>query len=291
MASEVKDPEVRSRAEANPASQPASPSVDLPGDALILIPVRNLVLFPGLIVPISVGRDFSVAGAQEAARSGRQIGIVLQRQPETDLPGREDLHDIGTAATILRYVTVPDGSHHVICQGEQRFRILELLPGFAFTVARVERYFETAEQSPEIQARVIQLKERSSEVLRLLPQAPAELVSTAQNINSAAALCDFIAGLLDLEPEEKQDVLETIELQARLDKVLEALARRIQVLELSREIGEQTKERLEERNREALLREQLRTIQKELGEGEGLSAEIGEIAEGIALANDRVFAP
>src|SRR5262249_22238792 len=136
----------------------------------------------------------------------------------------------------------------------------------------------------EVEARMLQLKERTREILELLPQAPAELATSAQNIGSPAALADFVAGLLDLEPAEKQNVLETFDLRQRLDKVLEFIARRIQVLRLSREIGEQTKERLEGRNREALLREQMRTIQNELGENEGASADVAELSEAVAKA-------
>src|SRR5437762_13917017 len=115
MNSEVKQqeattPQASTAANATPPNYP-----DLPADALILLPVRNLVLFPGLIVPISVGRELSVAGAQEAVRGGRPIGVVLQRSPEVEVPLRDDLHNIGTVATILRYITAPDGSHHVIC--------------------------------------------------------------------------------------------------------------------------------------------------------------------------------
>jgi ATP-dependent Lon protease len=268
------------------APKDAQPSryPELPADALIIIPVRNLVLFPGLIAPIGIGRERSVAAAQEAARSERQIGVVLQRNPEEDLPTLADLYCIGTAGNILRYVTTPDGSHHIVCQGEQRFRILELLEGYPFYVARIERIEEPETQSTQVEARMVQLKERVTEILQLLPQAPAELATAAQNIRSASALADFTAGLMDLKPQEKQEVLEILDLQSRMDKVLTFLVHRIEVLRLSREIDQQTKDRMEERQREFLLREQMKTIQKELGESEGGTAEIAEISEAIAKA-------
>ncbi len=256
----------------------------LPENALAIIPVRNLVVFPNMVAPIGIGRDLSIRAAQDAARAGRAVGIILQRDGKVDEPSGEDLHTVGTLASILRYVTTPDGNHHVICQGEQRFRVLEFLPGYPYLVARIQTYEEPEAKSPEIEARMLQLKARTAEILQLLPQAPAELSTTAQNITSPALLADFVSGLMDLKPEEKQDLLETFDLQPRLDKVLNFLTHFIEVLRISHDIDKQTKERFEDRQREILLREQLKTIQSQLGEGEGNAAEIAEIEEKITKA-------
>jgi len=280
-------PREAAHAPAAPPTQNAAGSTsprELPEDALILIPVRNLVLFPGMVVPVAINRERSLAAAQEAARSGRQVGIVLQNNPEVDQPTAADLHRVGTIANLLRYVTMPDGSHHVVCQGEQRIRIGELLDGYPFMVARIERLKEDDTHNPAIEARSLQLKARTAEVLQLLPQAPEGLAAAAQNIGSAIVLADFVAGLMDLKPEEKQDILETLDVQTRLDKVLSFLAHFIEVLRISRDIDKQTKERFENRQREAVLREQLRTIQTQLGEADGNSAEIAELQEKIAKA-------
>ncbi|MEO8171352.1 MAG: endopeptidase La, partial [Oxalobacteraceae bacterium] len=245
-----------------------------------------MVLFPGLIVPITIGRERSIAAAREAARSGKKIGIILQRDPEVIYPEPEDLYQVGTTADIVRYVTLQDDSHHIVCQGEQRFQVLEFLAGYPFHVARIVPFEEVEDetQSTEIEARMLQLKARTGEILQLLPQAPAELASMAMNIRSAGMLADFIAGLMDLPYEDKQDVLETFDLQARLDKVLQLLVRRIDVLRISHDIDEQTKKRLEERQREGLLREQLKTIQTQLGEAEGDKAETADLLEAIEKA-------
>jgi ATP-dependent Lon protease len=284
MTSELEMKNAGTDTESDTSSAPVQPVPELPADALILIPMRNLVLFPGLVVPLTIGRERSLAAAQEAVRSKRPVGVILQRQPEVELPTPQDLYSVGTTAAILRYLTAPDGSHHAVCQGEQRFRVIEFLEGYPFYVARVERFQEAETRTPEVEARMIQLKERATEILQLLPQAPAELAAAAQNISSPAALADFVAGLMDLKPQEKQDILETFDVQARLDKVLHVLASRIEVLRISQEINQQTQERLGERQREILLREQLKTIQKELGETEGTSTEIAELAEAIAKA-------
>ncbi len=258
----------------------------LPSDAIIVVPVRNMVLFPGLIVPIAIGRERSIAAAREAARSGKNLGIILQRDPDVALPEPDDLYQVGTTASIVRYVTLQDDSHHIVCQGEQRFRVLEFLAGYPFHVARIVPFHEAEAdiQSTEIEARMLQLKARTGEILQLLPQAPAELASMAMNIRSPAMLADFIAGLMDLQPEEKQDVLETFDLQARLDKVLQLLVRRIEVLRISLDIDEQTKKRLEQRQREGLLREQLKTIQTQLGEAENDKEETADLLEAIDRA-------
>jgi len=192
----------------------------IPDDALIILPTRNLVLFPGLVMPINVGREASVAAVQEAVRSKRRIGVVLQRNPETENPSPAELHDVGTAAAIVRYLTTPDGTHHIVCQGQQRFRIVKFLDGYPFVVARVEFAHEADTITPEIEARMIQVKERAVEALQLLPQAPAELAVAVQEIKLPGVLADFIAGLMDIQPEEKQAVLSTTDSQKRLDTVL-----------------------------------------------------------------------
>ena len=110
----------------------------LPEDALIIVPVRNVVLFPGLVVPLTVGRERSRAAAQEAARLQRPLGVLLQSRIEVEEPSPDDLHWVGTTANVLRYVTSPDGLHHAICQGLKRFRVLQFLEGYPFPAARVE---------------------------------------------------------------------------------------------------------------------------------------------------------
>ncbi len=253
----------------------------LPEDALIILPVRNTVLFPGLVLPLSIGRKASIEAAQEAVRSERSLGIIVQRDGAQDQPGPDDLYAIGTEATILRYVTTADGTHHAICQGKRRFRVKEFLDGYPFLVARVE-YIEPAEVSDEdIEARVHRLKQQALESLKLLPQVPPELVASIENVTSPGTLADLVASFLDLKPEEKQSILETIEVRARLDRVLELLAHRLAVLRLSAEIEKRTQSAMDERQREFILREQLRTIQKELGEEEGKDVELEELARAI----------
>ncbi len=259
--------------------------LSLPDDALILVPVRNVVLFPTMVVPISIGRTVSIEAAQQAAKTDRPVGVLLQRDAEVENPVADDLHAVGTVANILRYVTAPDGGHHIVAQGVERFRIKEYVSGYPFLVARVERLPDPSDDpSPEIEARMVRLRERAMEAVELLPQAPSELKGAIQSITSPATLADAVASFMDLRAGDKQAVLEALDLKERLEAVLNHLGHRLEVLRLSREIGEQTKETLGERQREMLLREQLRTIQKELGEDDDKSAEVAELSEAITKA-------
>jgi ATP-dependent Lon protease len=256
----------------------------LPEDVLIVLPVRNTVLFPGMVLPLTIGRGQSIAAAQEATRSERPIGIIQQRDPSVDNPEPDDLHNIGTVATVLRYITSPEGTHHIICQGQRRFSTLDYVEGYPFLLARVQELHEAETESKEIEARLLHLKRQATEAIGLLPQAPSELNAAIEATTSASTLADLIAGFMDITPAEKQDILETIDIRTRLDKVARLLAHRISVLKLTQEISEQTKESMDQRQREFLLREQMKTIQKELGETDGKAAEIEELTKAIAEA-------
>ena len=256
----------------------------LPPDSMIVLPVRQTVLFPGIVLPLAIARQSSIAAAQEAVRSERMLGVILQNDPAVEDPTPEQLHQVGTAAQILRYVTAADGTHHVVAQGMRRFRVIEFLPNFPFLVARVEEIGVVEVMTAEVEARVSLVRSRVREAIQLLPNVPGEVAAAIENLDSASALADFIAGIIDAKPSEKQEVLETIDIKERLDKVLALLAQRIEVLKLSKQIGEQTQQSLSSQQREHILREQLRHIQKELGEGDEKSVEIAELREQIEKA-------
>ena len=265
------------------AKEPRRELPPIPDDALIILPVRGTVLFPNVVIPLTLGRRRSIAAAQEAMRTKRPVGLILQREAVTEDPAPSDLYRVGTVATVLRYVTGANGAHHLICEGEERFRTLEYLSGYPFFVARVERVPEQTDANVEVEARMHQLRKLAMETLEIMPQVPEGLGQAVTQTTTAAGLGDLVASFLDLSPEEKQDILETFHLQTRLDKLLEKLNRRIEVMRLSEQIGKKTKETMDERQREFLLREQLKTIQRELGEGE-TGSEIEELRQSIADA-------
>src|SRR3954467_4334530 len=178
----------------------------LPEDALILIPMRNTVLFPGVISPITVGRPSSVAAAQEAVRSEKKVGFLLQRDPQKNEVGPNDLYWVGSAGQVVRYITGAEGAHHLVVQGLSRFRVLEFLEGWPFLVARVEMVKHDESTSSEIEARFLQLKQQAVEAVQLLPNAPEELAVVVQQVSSPALLSDMVANLLDVKNEDKQDL-------------------------------------------------------------------------------------
>ncbi|EIJ34602.1 anti-sigma H sporulation factor, LonB [Thiothrix nivea DSM 5205] len=254
-------------------------------DSLILTPMRNVVLFPGMAIPITIGREQSLAAAQAAVNSGRKIGLLLQSHPEVDEPQGSDLYATGTIANILRYVTTPGGAHHLVVQGEERFRVLDYVSSQPYLVARIEALPEADDSDPDIQARMRHLQEKAIETVQLLPQAPPEVTAAIQSMEGAGALADLVSNFLDISPQEKQKILETTDLRERLDKVADHVRQQLEVLKLTREIDQQTKQSMDARQREFMLRERLKAIQKELGEDDGNDAEIEELRQAIADAD------
>jgi ATP-dependent Lon protease len=260
-------------------------TADLPADAVPIVPIRNVTLFPGVVMPIAVGRPQSVAAVQEAVRAGHKVALLAQRDPAMDKPGAADLYQVGVLGTVIRYVTTPEGAHHLVCQGESRFRVIEMLRDSPYFAARIEQIAEPTESGPEIEARLEFLKQRAIEALALLPQAPPELAQMIAGIDSAAQLADLIVTFIDLKSAEKQQLLETFDLKSRLDQVIKLLAQRVEVLKITKDISEQTQAALGERNREAVLREQLRQLQKQLGEEDGTDSELGLLEKQISGAD------
>jgi ATP-dependent Lon protease len=248
-------------------------------DVLIILPVRNTVLFPGVILPVAIAGKAAIAAAQEAVRTQRRVGLLLQTDSSTEDPTAEALHRVGTAASIVRFVTANDGSHHLICQGEERFTVLDYASREPFFVARIEPHKEASVFDQEIEARALNLREKAMEAVQLLPQAPGELTNAIRGIESIPALADMIASFMDLKAADKQELLASFDLRTRLDRVLTLLGRRIEVLKVSRQIDEKTQEAFDDRQKEAVLRERLHQIQKELGETDGSKSELADLKQ------------
>jgi ATP-dependent Lon protease len=267
----------------DPGTAPDQKYPAIPEDATIILPVRNMLLFPGMVLPLTIGRPPSIAAVQEAVRSGRRVGLLLQDDPSIENPGPEHLRRVGTIAEVLRYVTSEE-THYAICRGLRRFRAEEFLPGFPCLAARIREIGISEVITPEVEARIRLLKTRARDALQLLPNLPPEIAAAIDHLESPSALADFLAGLIDIPVLEKQDLLETFDVTQLLDKLLGLLAKRIQVLQLSKDIAEQTQHTLSSQQREHILREQLRQIQKELGDDSAKSTEMKELAEKIEKA-------
>src|SRR5512133_3678501 len=232
----------------NPVREP----LELPPDVVALIPMRNLVLFPHVMAPISVGRAKSIAALEHALASGSPVGIVLQKDAAQDDPALADLHAVGTLALVVHHLNPQANLHHAVCQGTQRFRVTEAVEGHPFMAAKVELIDEAVDESAEAQALAMQLRQRALELLQLLPSVPAELVHGLQTTRGTAELADITASVLDAEIVEKQVLLEMVSTAERVRQLLRLLSHRIEVLRLSREIGERTKEQLDDRQRKYL---------------------------------------
>ncbi len=270
-------------AEERDASQ-NKPRIAIPPGALAILPLRNTVLFPSTIMPLVVGRRTSLQIMEEAVRQDLAIGFVTQIDGSVEQPKPGDLYGAGTSATVLRMFGLPDGQRQVIIQGQQRFEIKEFIQTEPFLVARVELIEENAPHTKDFEARILHLRQQALQALSLLPAPLQELRPTIERIENPLVLIDTIASTLDLPVADKQEILAILDPVARAQRVSEKLSAQIELLELSKKIGEETKESMDKTQREYFLREQMRAIQKELGEESGKSVEAGELRKKIADA-------
>ncbi len=236
-------------------------------EVLPLLPLRNTVLFPGVVIPITVGRDKSIRLVQEANKGNKVIGVVAQTNPDIESPTFEDLHRIGTQATIMRMLRMPDGSTTVILQGKKRFEITGLVSVDPYFTAQVKVYPETNRnsQSKEQQAIFESLKDLSLKIIQLSPDIPNEASLAIKNINGLSFLTNFISSNMKVDTKEKQTLLEIADLEERAGKVLELLNKELQMLEMKNEIQKKVHVDISKQQREYFLHQQMKQIQDELG--------------------------
>ena len=268
------------KAEENVDAKP-KPRITIPPGALVILPLRNMVLFPSTIMPLVVGRPTSLQVVEEAVRQQSTVGFIAQRDPQIEVPRPKDLFEVGTAADILRMFALPDGQRQIIIQGRQRFEVAEYLSTDPFLIARATLIEEKAPQTKGFDARILNLRQEAVKALTLLPEPMNELRATIERIDNPLWLIDIIASTLDLPVAEKQEILATLDPELRAQKVSEKLARQIELLELSKKIGEETKGSMDRAQRQYFLREQLKAIQKELGEEDGQSIAADELRKKV----------
>jgi ATP-dependent Lon protease len=260
-----------------PAEEKEMSTSDIP-DVLPILALRNTVLFPGVVLPITVGRDTSLRLVKDSFSGNRLIGVVAQRAAEIENPETDDLFDYGTVASILKLIKMPDGSKSIVIQGKRRFRITDFVETEPYFKANVEAVNETVDvDQVEIQARIRSIKELAIQIVNLSPNLPSEAAYAIQNIESPTFLIHFIASNLQIDVEDKQELLETLPLVERAELVMTHLDKELQVLQLSEEIRSRVKTDVDQQQREYLLRQQLKAIQEELGESDGVNAEIDEL--------------
>ncbi|MGE5302634.1 MAG: endopeptidase La [Alphaproteobacteria bacterium] len=258
-------------------SPKSKPRFDIPAGALVIVPLRNRVLFPSMTMPLMVRRPARLQAVEESVRQQLPIGFVSQRDPKIEVPQPKDLYGVGTAADVLRMFTLPDGQRQIIVQGRRRFEVGEFLETDPFLVARVTMVEEKIPQTKEFEARILHLRQEAARALSLFPEPMNELRSMIERIKDPLSVIDMIGSTLDLPSAEQQEILAILDPETRAQTVSEKLARQIELLELSRKIGDETKDSMDKSQRQYFLREQLKAIQKELGEEDGTGAETEEL--------------
>ena len=240
-------------------------NADLP-ESLSILPLRNTVLFPGVVIPITVGRDKSIKLVKEAYRGDRVIGVVSQQNMAIEDPTFEQLHQVGTVAMIIKILQMPDGNTTVIIQGKQRFRLRGLIQSEPYIKAYIERFEEKKHKAgKEFNALISSIKEMALQIIQLSPHIPSEAGIAIKNIESPGFLINFISSNLNAELPFKQELLEIANLEKRAAKVLEQLNVELQLLELKNQIQNKVKGDLDKQQRDYFLNQQLKTIQEELG--------------------------
>jgi ATP-dependent Lon protease len=253
-------------------------------DIISILPLRDAVLYPELMIPLVVGRDRSVKLIEDSIKNDNIIGLVTQKDPKIEEPKQDDLYAIGTTALITKMIRMPDSTLRVIVQGLSRFRAESFLQTAPYYVAKVDIIDELDDKSLEIDALVMNAKKLFKRLSEMASYLSSDLASVIVNMESAGKMADLIASSLKISTEEKQDVLECINLKDRLEKVNMLLNKEINILEIGNKIQTQVKGEIDKTQREYYLREQLKAIQKELGEGDERGMEVEEFREKIEKA-------
>jgi len=249
-----------------------------------LLAIRNTVIFPVLAFPINVGREKSLKAVDRAMEGDRLMGIVAQTDAKLEDPETGELHVVGTAVKILKSVKMPGNKLNVIIQGLSRIKILEFIHTEPYLKARVQMIEEEEIKGVEVNALLMNLREQAQKIIELSPHIPSEASFLVKSIDNPAILSDIVASNLSVSVEEKQELLETLDVKERMDKVIALLGKEIQVLELSNKIQTEVKGEMDKAQREYFLREQMKAIQKELGEVDERQEEFEELKRMIKRA-------
>jgi len=252
---------------------------------LSILPLRGVVIFPSAIVPLLISRGPSLRLVEEALVGDRMLGLFSQKNPEDEHPEPEGLYSRGTAGRILKMLKYPDGSVRILVQGLKRIEVIGYTQREPYFKAKVRQLQDLHEPSKEIEALQVHMVNQFAKFVSMIPYLPDELQVVVMNIKDPGKASDLIASNLNISLEEKQDLLSTLEVQGRLEKLSAILNREIELLELGHKIQSQVQSELNKNQKEFYLRQQMKAIQKELGEGDGKTAEIEELRRRIEEAN------
>jgi len=254
-------------------------------DALPVLPLRETVTYPDTLTPLAVGQERSIKLVNDVLSGNRMLVMFGSRNPENDAPGPDDLYDVGVAGVVARMMKVPDGTLRILVQGGQRVRLIDFVSEEPYLVARIEVLEDVLEPSPELEALTRNVQNTFSEIIEQIPYLPEELQLAVTNLDDPSALGHLIAGALRIPSEEKQELLEEVNVTKRLRRLSEILTRELEVVRLGTKIQSQVESEIDKGQREYFLRQQLKAIQDELGEGDEQQAEIKELRERIEAAD------
>lgn len=251
------------------------------GSVYPLMPLRDIVVFPYMITPLFVGRQKSINALEEALRRDKNIFLAAQKQAKLNDPAPDDVYEVGTLASIIQLLRLPDGSVKVLAEGKKRAFIKEYIPHEDFFQVLVEEVNEFQGKSPEVQALMRNIITSFENYVRLSKKAPPEMISTLSSIEDPSRLGDTIAAYLTLKLEDKQHILEAIHIQERLEKIFGFLESENEILQIERRIRNRVKKQMEKTQKDYYLAEQMKAIQKEMGDKDELAAELKELDERI----------
>ena len=255
-------------------------------ESLPILPLKNTVLFPGVVVPITVGRDRSLALVKEAYETDKIIGVVAQKDESVEDPDPQDICGIGTVAQILKLIKMPDGSKSIVIQGKSVFEIKEITEVDPYFRANVKAVSQVMDLSGiELDASMRSIKETATKIVNLSPNIPSEASIAINNISSPAFLLNFISSNLQVSLTDKQKILEYTHFSKRLEKVMEHLNKELQVLNLSEEIRSKVKTDIDDQQRDFYLRQQMKAIQEALGE-DSEQQEVVKLRERLSAKKD-----
>ncbi len=253
-------------------------------DALPVLPLRETVTYPDTLTPLAVGQERSINLVNDVLSGNRMLAMVASRDPENDTPGPDDLYGVGVAGTVARMMKVPDGTLRILVQGAERIRIQSYVSEEPYLVARIEPMPDVLEPSTELEALTRNVQSTFTQIIEAIPYLPEELQLAVANIDEPSALSHLISGALRISTEEKEELLETVDVTKRLRRLSEILTRELEVVQLGSKIQSQVESEIDKGQREYFLRQQLKAIQDELGEGDEQQAEINELRERIGAA-------
>jgi ATP-dependent Lon protease len=253
-------------------------------DALPVLPLRETVTFPETLTPLAVGQERSIKLVNDVLGANRMLAMVAARDPENEEPGPKDLFEVGVVGVVSRMLKVPDGSLRILVQGTQRVRLGPYVAEEPYLVARIAELPDLVEDGPELEALTRNVQRTFSEIIEQIPYLPEELQMAVANLDDPAALAHLIAGALRISTEEKQRLLEEVEVVGRLRHLSQILTRELEVVQLGTQIQSQVESEIDKGQREFFLRQQLKAIQDELGEGDEQQAEVNELREKIEAA-------